>query len=588
MGISKAVSYTADIYRAAVKTLGKGKKYVTKEAKDAFANHTQIGRRLREGVHSAREAVNIKMDNFSDKKTAGIVEKVKARITAKAPDACKSLSKDKNFMKIFNQYLEKRQIVTGGKINADDLTNEEFLQVLIEGMGIGPTKAAQIISSEQKIMSQIKSPELVKAIQNTRSNCSFSRPLEEAQEVLNKSFPGKNIVIEKEMSAGSIGAAYLVRHSDGTKAVLKMLKKGVDKEELELEEKVLSRILKEFSASPKEAAQYRDILKNYYRDWAEELNFFKEMQNNKLLAKGAKRYKVADITDISKDGACIIMNKANGIQMNNLVSMLKDYKANPSEFAKKYSKEIAENPWLADPEKVAKELPATILKAFDEQFMFLKKGGKTLMHGDPHTGNFFITVNEKGKLIPEFIDTGNCVARTSAQVKDDISFFTNYLVGNSDGVAKYLVKQCGYTAANKKMLTDKISKDIQNMVFGKKQNIKKFSDVQANFNTILETHGLQMSPENATALKAQMQFFTAISEAGKLSGQTLDIATLMKDIPQASWGMIKTGANPYGAIKDALKFAYYNQKQAVGTAYQFTIKDVDRVLKSDDTLQVIA
>ena len=264
-------------------------------------------------------------------------------------------------------------------------------------------------------------------------------------------------------------------------------------------------------------------------------------------------------------------------QMNKLVEILKDYKANPTEFATKYAKEIEKNPWLKNPEKVIKELSSTLLKTFDEQFLFLKKGGKTLMHGDPHTGNFFVTADENGKLIPEFIDTGNCVARTSNQVKQDISFFSNYLVGNSQGIAKYFIEQCAYTGADKQAKIWELAADIEKNIFGKKQQITKFGDVQGSLMSILKKHGLSMSPENATAMKAQMQFFSAISEAGKLSGKTFDITTLMKDIPQAIWGMVKNGENPWVALKEAVKFAIHNQQRAVGTAYQFTMSDISKM-----------
>lgn len=453
------------------------------------------------------------------------------------------------------------------------------MQDWIEMSGVGPTKFAQIISGSPKDMAKIeaKYPELAKAMKETRSHCSFSRSMEEAQQLINSSFPGQKLVIQKEMSAGSIGAAYIVKKPDGSTAVVKMLKKGVTKETLDAEEELTMRVLKELSSSPEEYAKNKEMFKTYYKDWKEELNFFSEYKNNKLLATGAKRYKVADITDISKDGSCILMDMAHGIQMNKLVEILKDYKANPTEFATKYAKEIEKNPWLKNPEKVIKELPSTLLKTFDEQFLFLKKGGKTLMHGDPHTGNFFVTADENGKLIPEFIDTGNCVARTSNQVKQDISFFSNYLVGNSQGIAKYFIEQCAYTGADKQAKIWELAADIEKNIFGKKQQITKFGDVQGSLMSILKKHGLSMSPENATAMKAQMQFFSAISEAGKLSGKTFDITTLMKDIPQAIWGMVKNGENPWVALKEAVKFAIHNQQRAVGTAYQFTMSDISKM-----------
>jgi predicted unusual protein kinase regulating ubiquinone biosynthesis (AarF/ABC1/UbiB family) len=321
------------------------------------------------------------------------------------------------------------------------------------------------------------------------------------------------------------------------------------------------------------------LMGNLYHDWRGELNFAQELENNRKLAQGAQRYKVAKITDISKDGTCIVMDMAEGIQMNKLIKILQDYKANPTEFATKYAKEIAANPWLANPEKVMKELPTTLTQTFDEQFMFMKKNGTSLMHGDPHTGNFFITADKKGRLIPEFIDTGNCVQRTGAQIQQDIDFFTNYFVGNSEGVARYFVDQCAYKGADKAEITKKIAEEIENTIFRQVHDITKFKDVQANIQVILEKHGLQMSTENATALKAQMQFFSAISEASHLSGQSMNMATLLKDVPKASWSMIKAGTNPWGSIKNAVKYAFHNQQQAMGTAYQFTISDIEKGLQ---------
>lgn len=574
--VSRLLSCAGKLYESSASAAKKGLNYVTTEAKDALVNHTDIGMRLRNGVHSAREAVHHKMRRLAENSEAAYSKYVQ-NFRQNGVNVSRKLSEDKEFVKLYDRYADKTGLT---RLSQQGKTDEQIYQELIETSGVGPTKFAQIISSDEKMMSKIQSPALREAIKNTRSNCSFSRTLEEAQEVVNQSFPGKNFVIEKELSAGSIGAAYLVRRPDGSTAVLKMLKKGVDKEQLELEEKLFTRMVKEFGDTPEEIAKHEGMLKNWYRDWAEELNFTTEFNNNKLLAKGAKRFNVADITDISQDARCIVMNKANGIQMNKLVKILEDYKLNPNEFATKYAKEIKDNPWLADPEKVIKNLPTTLLKTFDEQFMFMKKGGKSLMHGDPHTGNFFITADKKGKLIPEFIDTGNCVARDASQIKNDIRFFTNYFVGNSKEVAKYFVDQCGYKGANKSEIVETVAKEIQENIFGKKHNITKFEDVQSNITSILEKHGLQMSSENATAMKAQMQFFTAVSEAGRLSGKSLDITTLLADIPQASWGMIKSGNNPWSSIKDALKFALHNQQQAVGTAYQFTIKDVNKNLSA--------
>ena len=81
-----------------------------------------------------------------------------------------------------------------------------------------------------------------------------------------------------------------------------------------------------------------------------------------------------------------------------------------------------------------------------------------------------------------------------------------------------------------------------------------------------------MSSAESTALKAQLQFFTGISDISRLSGKTMDIQPIIKDLPEAVSRMIKFGVNPWDAIKKALKFSFHNQEQSVSTAYQFILK----------------
>lgn len=619
MTIGTVAASAAKFCRTVSTATKNGLKYVSKESKEIFATRTQVGRRMREGVIHARKALKVKMGKLSE--DTNMIEKARLRLSERGNQAVENLRNDKYFMETFEKYsklkenlrgpgqLERRTAMKaaakqdvpeayirrccGEEVRLKDLknlNNEEFLQEFIETSGVGPTKFAQIFSGDEKVLAQLErdfSPEFVKAMKNTKSKCYPTRSLEEAQLAVDNAFPGQNIKIKKQCGIASIGETYFVQRADGTEAVLKMIKNGVTKESLQLEEQLMDRAMQEFVTTPKNLEKYRAQMKNLYADWRKELSFADEFKYNKLLAKGAKRYSVANATQLSADETCLLMDKARGIKMEDLIKILEDYKANPTKFAENYAKEIAANPWLADPEKVARELPTTLLKTFDEQFMFLKKGGKAVMHGDPHMGNYFITLGKDGKLMPEFIDTGSCVVRSAEQVKDDIRFFSNYFVGNSRGVAEYFVKQCGYTRANKELITRQITKEIEKNIFGKTQNISEFSKVQSNIEAILEKYGLQMMPENSTAMKAQMQFFSAVSQSGKLTGQSLDMLTLMKDIPQASWSMIKAGVNPYSSVKDALKFAYHNQEQAVGTAYQFAIKDVDKVLKSDGTLEAI-
>ena len=300
-------------------------------------------RSVRNGARAAKKAVRVKMQNLSES-SGNLVSQIRTRFNQKGVKAYNNLREDAEFMGLWEKYMGKRTGDLEKIMNSKDLSAAEAYQSLIEVGGVGPTKMAQIISSNEKIISQISNPDLVKAIRATRSNCSFSTTFDEAQKVLDDAFPNQGFTLLKELSAGSVGATYLVERPNGTTAVLKMLKKGVDKEQLQLEEQICNRLIKEFGGSSDEIAQLQKMMKGYYKDWADELNFATEYANNKLLATGAKRFKVADITHLSADGRCIIMDKANGIQMNKLVEMLKSYKADPANFATKYAKEISANP----------------------------------------------------------------------------------------------------------------------------------------------------------------------------------------------------------------------------------------------------
>lgn len=559
----------------------RGTSYVENAAKKV-AVKTEFGRNVREGLHRAKDAMNEKFHSIQS--SVDNITKYRKILETSGRQKAFVLSQDKAFVDNFKRYAQKTGLSEG---KYTQMSENELFVYLLEHGGVGPGKAAQIISNNKAYLAKF-TPEQQAIIKAQCSKKGTTRPVEEASEVLRKAFPDENITVVKGLSQGTIGESYIVKRADGSNAVVKMVKKGVDKEQLDLEEAVFTRIISELGETPKEKAKMTNYFKNLYKDWKEELNFAQEFEANKLLQQGAQRYKVANITNLSKDGSCIVMDMAHGIQMDKLMAILKDYKANPAGFAEKYKDVIKDNPWLAKPDKVMKDLPKSILRAFDEQFMFMKKGGNSIMHGDPHMGNYFMTVDKKGRLIPEFIDTGNCVRRNAQQISDDIKFFSNYFVGNSEAVAKYFVDQCCYSGANKGSLVSKVADDIQKEIFGKTQNITDFKDVQASIQTILERHGLSMNPESATAMKAQMQFFAGISDAGKLTGKKLDFGTIIGDIPQAAWGMIKRGYNPWGAIKEALKFAKNQPVQAAGTAYQFKLANLQNVATKPGHIEINA
>jgi hypothetical protein len=551
-------------------------KYAERGAKNV-AVKTNFGRKISEGIKEARTSFGQTFSKINGEDS--FLHSIPKTLKRKLNSGSIRIFEDQKFISNFEEYAKKMNW-TPNEIESliQHQDEKEILTFMIERTGVGPSKFAQIISNNKEMMSKF-TPEQQAIIKAQCSKKGTTRTVEEAQNLINQAFEGQDIKVVKGLSQGTVGEAYLVKKPDGSTAVVKMVKKGIDKSQLDIEEKVFSRLIGEVSPNQEAKEKYTAYIKNIYKDWKSELNFNQEMDANKQLAKGAKRYKVADITDISKDGSCILMNMAHGIQMDKLMEALKDYKSSPSTFATKYADLIKENPWLENPDKVMRDLPKTMTKVFDEQFMFMKKGGKSVMHGDPHMGNYFITADEKGRLIPEFIDTGNCVKRDAKQIQADIKFFSNYVVGNSEGVARYFVDMCNYTRANKEYIIGKVTKELDKNIFGKKQNITHFNEVEPSIVAILEKHGLTMAPEAATAMKAQMQFFSGLSDVGKLTGQKLKISTIIGDVPQALWGMIKRGYNPWGSIKTAVSFARLNPASAAGTAYQFKLnKDMEKAV----------
>ena len=118
-----------------------------------------------------------------------------------------------------------------------------------------------------------------------------------------------------------------------------------------------------------------------------------------------------------------------------------------------------------------------------------------------------------------------------------------------------------------------ISKDLKEVIFDKKCNSTDYSTMLDNVNVILKNHGLNMSLDNSTALKAQFQFMKVIGETHQLAGDSCSInfLTLIKDIPRATLDMVKTRVNPYSCVKDAMFYTFRNPSLTVANAGQFFV-----------------
>ena len=151
MALENVVAYATKCYRAT----SRGAKFLTRETKDLFANHTRIGRRLRAGIHDAREAVRIRM-KVSDK-SVDLVSRAEIVLSDKGAQAVHNLRNDDKFMKLVKDYSQKRMGINGDRMpkeGLEEISDAQFIQAIIESCGVGPTKAAQIFSNNPVVMSQ--------------------------------------------------------------------------------------------------------------------------------------------------------------------------------------------------------------------------------------------------------------------------------------------------------------------------------------------------------------------------------------------------------------------------------------------------
>lgn len=532
----------------------------------SLAKRTNFGKKLYSIKQSAIEAKNIPLDKQTQN-IGDVFESVAKGINGREKAIMQNLAADKSFNSALKVYSKKTNLNYSNLIS---MNQTELFKTMAESGGVGPNKFLQIISSDKELLAQL--PEGCQKIAlDSRSSNTATRTIQEAQVELSAAFSG-GYQAKKLLGVGTIGEAYLVKDASGKEFVAKMVKKGVDKELLDSEEEVFTKLLGNIISDPQKAEQKVKMLKGLYKDWKKELDFSLETDYNHKLAKGAKRFSVANITEISKDTKSVIYEKANGIQANTFIEMIKDFKENPKAYFEKYKALIDEYPAMRTPTKALAEFAQNFMGSFNEMLLFSKKGVKgSVMHGDPHAGNVFVSFTAKGKAKTKFIDTGNCVVRSRNEIKGDLNFFTNYFVGNSKEIAKYFVERAELLPKNKtkEEITKELSSKIHEKLFNSGRNVTNFDDNQKIIDNILDQHGILLSTESSTALKAELQAINTIKELYNLSGKSTSsiISAMVPDVLKGI-GRISLHTNPFKIIKPGLQQLKNDPQTGFGTLFQ--------------------
>ncbi|MBY0404086.1 MAG: hypothetical protein K2X66_09320, partial [Cyanobacteria bacterium] len=431
--------------------------------------------------------------------------------------------------------------------------------------GVSSGKMCQILADDPTL-----APNLRAQMEKMKSQGTPSRTQVQAQEAVNQLYgPGK-YTVENVLGVGTVGEVWLVKTADGRQQVLKMIKDGVTLKSLEEEEIIWKAFVK---SAHKDNPAVRDrslvMVDRLFKGWKEELDFKIEHQGAEALGKGAKRYDVAKPRDIAfveegggvQRGVSIVYDMAPGIKMDTLVEMLKVFKENPLEYQTRYAKEIGKHPWLKDPNAWSKDLATGYLASQNEQALFTSRAAGRTSHGDPHTGNFFVT-HENGKLKWTYIDTGLTVTRTPQEVTHHLTMMSDMLLGNSKGLAKKLIAKAESIPLSldgkpvtRRELEQQLGKLLKERIYESGVDYRDMSTVKRIMDNTLEELGIIQSAQDAVFLKSQLQVLQTYEDLAKVTGMNPKdiLARSMPDISKGLWGCFRQ--RPGGtlvALKDTV------------------------------------
>lgn len=146
-----------------------------------------------------------------------------------------------------------------------------------------------------------------------KTDCPSTRSLEEAQEIIDKTFKGK-YKVESCVGVGTIAETYLVK--DGEKQYcIKMLKNGINAEKINADKQKFIDIINGLKdKTPEEKRFLIDNIENIAQGVAQEVDFNNEMKAAQELAKVTTKAKLVKPVEV-QDGL-YVMEKADGISLS--------------------------------------------------------------------------------------------------------------------------------------------------------------------------------------------------------------------------------------------------------------------------------
>jgi predicted unusual protein kinase regulating ubiquinone biosynthesis (AarF/ABC1/UbiB family) len=418
----------------------------------------------------------------------------------------------------------------------------ERIGMLIGHLGVGPGKLCQIMASRDDL-----DPEVQKILSTVKSKGAATRTLPEAQQLIDRIYGSDQYQLQKLAGVGTIGEAYLAnRLTDRKPVVIKLLKDGITPSTLKAEWR-LARVITELSCkNPAQLPHRLNNIDNLYRQWSQELDFTQEAEWARLLGENARNFKVVKILalgSLPNQSAAISMvqERAEGVSLDQLTRLIQDYKTDSAGFASKYSDLIAAHPWLAEPDTWMKQLPGLYREAYNEQSLVrVGSGNRWISHGDPHAGNVFINFNpQTRKLEATFIDTGLTIVRDAKTVANHVGVAINTILGNSDSLARAIVKTANVPPGPQQESTIQALKEILDQkLFKARVNLTDQNYNNRLMDKLIEKFQLDLPPEETAFFKAQMQALMNYNELSQLVDQPEN--NYLKDsLADIAWGASK-------------------------------------------------
>ena len=549
----------------------------------------------RDDKKSTKDFINKQKDNLILKLAGGSLLAYKAHKLTKSLNSwdkainkalenikdIKPFEKAQNASELF-ELSQQAQYLINPKLISDILGNEKSIEEkmrLIEETNIFLPKFLQTIPENVLGMLKGFEPEIMgikitnledlsTIITRFKSNCPQSRTVKEAQEFISKTYGNKYTIIKDEaLGVGTVAETFLAKdNTTGKEVVLKFLKKGMSKEKIEKDRQTFINLLTENNKDDSKKLDYlKRKINSLYDAWLQEVDLNKEMEATKILGQNAKHYNAIKAIEV-KDNI-YVMEKAPGIQFNEFIDAME-----------KQNKKLSEKEFF--------KILTNYIQVFFEQLLSVPKKGTKVMHADPHPGNIFIDTSNSEKPFT-FIDTGNVLRYEPKEAIENVLNHIDYLIGNTKGIAKALLRDASLpNGMNKEQAQKIVEEGLKTRIYNGHSsflNGNLFKDVNNVGLEIMQEHNIIPNQNNTNLLKAEITYFsnlTCLKDIGKIIDKSNDRLTNIEAKEQAKImlaeireslinAVINNKSHTLKEVKERLNYIENNKEQFYSTILSF-------------------